>query len=320
MFAAAGSDQTAFEQLMAALKQIPFILTHKDIAPLIAASSLLTALLIAVLYLTRTGVIARATVKEATRQPVFWMAMLAALFLLALNTVWPFFMFGEDVKMTKECGLATILFCGLLLAIWTSSTSVADEIEGKTAMTLLSKPINRRQFIVGKYLGVLTSALMLMVPLALIFLVMVFYKVGYDARESSTTVTPIDARNEVILIIPAIMLMFMEISVLSSISVAISTRTPMVVNMVSCFAIFIVGRLTPNLVSVSVQNLEPVQFMARLIAAVLPALSSFTVEGSISNGTQVNLDYLAYAALYSVCYCAFAVLLSFILFEDRDLA
>src|SRR3712207_9254880 len=42
------------------------------------------------------------------------------------------------------------LICGLILAIYSSSTSVADEIEGKTAMTLLSKPINRRQFILGK--------------------------------------------------------------------------------------------------------------------------------------------------------------------------
>ena len=108
--------------------------------------------LLAHAYLTKSGIIARATTKEAIRQPVFLLAMAIAMVLLLVNTVLPFFSLGEDVKMLKDCGLATILISSLLIAIWTASTSVADEIEGKTAMTLLSKPINRRQFVVGKYL------------------------------------------------------------------------------------------------------------------------------------------------------------------------
>ena len=76
-----------------------------------------------------------------------------------VNTFLPFFSLGEDIKMLKDCGLATILISGLLLAVWTASTSIANEIEGKTAMTLLSKPINRRQFIVGKYIGNLAGGL-----------------------------------------------------------------------------------------------------------------------------------------------------------------
>jgi len=64
--------------------------------------------------------------------------------------------------MLMDCGLATILICGLLLAVWTSSTSIAEEIEGKTAMTLLSKPINRRQFIVGKYVGIMSAVFWLL--------------------------------------------------------------------------------------------------------------------------------------------------------------
>ncbi len=110
-------------------------------------------------YTTKAGIIARATTKEAVRQPVFWLCMGLALVLLVVNTFLPFFSLGDDVKMQKDCGLATILISSLLIAVWTASTSVAEEIEGKTAMTLLSKPINRRQFVLGKYIGIVQAVL-----------------------------------------------------------------------------------------------------------------------------------------------------------------
>lgn len=109
--------------------------------------------LIVVAYTTKAGIIARATTKEAVRQPVFLLCMALAIVVLLVNSVLPFFSLGEDVKMLKDCSLATILISGLLIAVWTASTSVAEEIEGKTAMTLLSKPINRRQFVLGSISG-----------------------------------------------------------------------------------------------------------------------------------------------------------------------
>ena len=48
-----------------------------------------------------------------------------------------------------------IMVLAIMLALWTASVSIADEIEGRTALTLLSKPVGRRQFILGKFLGIL---------------------------------------------------------------------------------------------------------------------------------------------------------------------
>ena len=66
----------------------------------------------------------------------------------------PYNTFGEDVKMYKDSSLMTIMVLAILVAVWTASVSVADEIEGRTALTLLSKPISRRQFVLGKFLGI----------------------------------------------------------------------------------------------------------------------------------------------------------------------
>jgi ABC-type transport system involved in multi-copper enzyme maturation permease subunit len=279
------------------------------------------AALAAFLYSTRAGIIARATAKEALRQPVFALLFAVSLVMLVLNTFIPFFSLGDDVKMLEICGLATILISGMLLAIWTSSMSIADEIEGKTAMTLLSKPINRRQFIIGKFVGIQTAVLILVVPLAIAFWGLIVYKVFYDARESSTETTMALARLEALKILPAVLLSLLEIAVMSAISVAISTRAPMVVNMVTCLAIFVVGHLTPSLVRSNLGKLELVTFFARVIAILLPAVENFNVEAAIvTPDAIIPASYVGVAALYSAAYVAAAILLAFILFEDRDLA
>ncbi len=285
--------------------------------PFAAGLVILTALFC---YLTRAGVIARATTKEAIRQPLFPLLMALALIVLVTNTFVPFFSFGEDYRMLIDCGLATILICGLLLAVWTSSTSIADEIEGKTAMTLLSKPINRRQFVLGKFIGIMVAVFWLILPLMICFLALVYYKVGYDSRESASP-DPESAFKLMIMLntIPGLILSFFEICVLAAVSVAISTRVPMVVNMVTCFAIFVVGHVTSVMVERGVLHLEVVQFTARLIATALPNLELFKIEAA-STGTFVPPPYLGYAALYCGAFSIAAIFLAFILFEDRDLA
>lgn len=286
--------------------------------------------MIAFSYTTRAGIIARATTKEAIRQPLFLMLIVFAILMIVINTFLPFFSLGEDVKMLKDCGLATILVAGLLLAVWTASTSIANEIEGKTAMTLLSKPVTRRQFVIGKYVGILQAVLFLIVPLIIVFCFFILYKVGYDARESSKDIpdwwtsegvnfAPQRAK-EMLHMLPGFVLMFLEIALLTSVSTAISTRTPMIVNMVTTLSIFVVGHITPKLVQTGAIINEIVEFMARLFATILPNLELFSAYGAVATGGVIPPDYLLMAFLYSVAYGAAMILLSFILFEDRDLA
>ena len=81
--------------------------------------------------------IALATAKEAIRQPAFFVLAAIAGFWLIASIFIAYFTFGEDIKMYKDTGLTTISFVCLLLALLTSSSTVAEEIEGKTAITLV---------------------------------------------------------------------------------------------------------------------------------------------------------------------------------------
>src|SRR5262249_46225863 len=158
----------------------------------------------------------------------------------------------------------------------------------------------------------------LVIPVVAAFWGLIVYKVLYDAHEGSLVdVTTEMARIEAWRIIQPTMLSLMEIAVMSAISVAISTRMPMVGNMGTCLTVFVVGHLTPALVRGNLGRLELVTFLARVIATILPAIENYNVEAAIVTGSLVRNEYLGYASLYSAAYIAAAVLLAFILFEDR---
>ena len=294
--------------------------------------------LVAIAYGTRIGVIARATTKEAIRQPLFLLLLAISSLILILNSVMPFFTLEDDVKMLNECGLATLLIAGALLAVWTAGTSITSEIEGKTAMTLLSKPIDRRQFILGKYLGIVQAVIWMFAILTLLFSMLIFLKVGYDQRERSEDITPKwqwykvaeveipvphpDRVRVIAQLLPGVALAFLQVCVLGAISVTVATRMPMVMNLVICFAVFVIGNLTEVIVNRTVagEANESVTFTARLISMVVPSLSTFNVSSAVATGRVVPQDYLGLSFVYAVTYIGAMLLLGFILFEDRDLA
>jgi ABC-type transport system involved in multi-copper enzyme maturation permease subunit len=269
----------------------------------------------------KTYTIAITTAKEAIRQPIFIVLLLTGGMLILLFTFLPYFTFGEDLKMVKDTGLAVILAFGLFLAIITASNSIAEDIEHRTAITLLSKPINRRQFIVGKFLGIILSVAIMFVILGLLFSAMVFYKVGYDAREAAKQApTTAERLAEVVQILPGVVLTYFQVVVLSALSVAISTRLPMLVNFVVSLAIFLLGHLAPVLVAAAQGRFELVEFTARLIEVVLPALEFFNVSAAVATGQNIPMDFVAWNLVYCILYSTIAILLAFVLFEDRDLA
>jgi ABC-type transport system involved in multi-copper enzyme maturation permease subunit len=267
--------------------------------------------------------IARATAKEAIRQPAFFVMAVLAGALLIFTVFVPYFTFGEDMKMYKDTGLTTISFFCMLLALLTASSTVADEIEGKTAITLLSKPINRRQFIVGKFLGIELGVLVLYVILGTLFAAGVWYKFSYDLRESAGVPDAEKQWAQVMQVMPGLVLGFFEVTVLTSISVAISTRLPMLANLVVCILIFFLGHLSPVLVVLAEEGRvnELVGFMGKFFAWALPSLEFFNASPSISTGAVIPwVAYVLPVFGYCVLYSGAALLFAFLLFEDRDLA
>jgi ABC-type transport system involved in multi-copper enzyme maturation permease subunit len=267
-----------------------------------------------------------ATAKTDFAQPVFALVVVLGVFFLLLFIIVPMNSFGHDIKGLKTAGFSLIPFLGLFVAIWSASTSLAEEIEGKTALTVLSKPVSRRDFILGKFSGIAWSTLFLCALLGFVLLVGVAYKPVYDEREGADygfQQLPWQfCYQEMAQTVPGLVLVYLQVVVMTAISVAISTRLPFIPNLLICFTIWALGHLTPQLVQSQevAQQLPPIVFFSKLIATVFPVLDHFDVQASVAGGKVVPLIYLGWCFVYAAIYSTIAMLLALVLFEDRDLA
>ena len=107
---------------------------------------------------------------------------------------------------------------------------------------------------------------------------------------------------------------------MASICVAISTRLPMLPNLVICALIYFLGHLVPTLANSAVGRLAVVAFIADLLSTILPPLDYFDSDGAIFAGKAVPAALLLAATVYAFLYSTVAMLLALLMFEDRDLA
>ncbi len=304
------------------------------------------------------GAVAFAAFREAIRQPMFWLILILSFFLISFSMILPYFTFGEEYKMMKQLGFDISMLAPTLFGLLAASISIYDEIEGRNAITVMSKPINRRQYFLGKYVGILLSCICMALALCWIltwaFHIKPFFDVLEDVddsmpQECRTALTPffsnlgISSQGESLAIgvanwvgdacahHMAMLLVFGQIMVMLGICVALATRMTFVVNLAICLIIFILGRLAPVMVDVTSRTtqdggtaLQLVHFIAQLMNTVFPALENFDVGPAVVREYQLTMTEFAGYVLpvlgYSIIYTLIALFGGLFLFEDRDLA
>jgi ABC-type transport system involved in multi-copper enzyme maturation permease subunit len=297
--------------------------------------------------------VALSAFRESLRQPMFWLLLILALGLMFLVPVLPYFTMGEDLKMVKELEYDVIMLFAVVFAVIAASTSISEEIEGRTAITLMSKPISRRQFLLGKFAGIFLGTLVMAMLLGWFMIWMFLFKEHFDppiggaqnvvadptwvtdflssyvpTGESSAFVRGValwfDGSATAL---PGLVIVSCQVMVLLAIAVALATRVPVVVNIPICIIFYFLGHLTPILIQVSRGRggaFRLVEFMAQVFDTILPGLEHFSLGGVIVRDAPLSPGefalYTGSVSLYAVMYTAIALLFGLILFEDRDLA
>ncbi|MCI0464914.1 MAG: ABC transporter permease [Gemmataceae bacterium] len=295
------------------------------------------------------GAVGLSAFRESLRQPMFWLLFIVALVLQWVVPFLPYFTLGEDLKMVKELGYDIIMLFTVLFAIIAASSSITEEIEGRTAVTLMSKPVSRREFLLGKFVGILLSSLVMVAMLGWPLVIMFLFKQVLDPPitqdrvadpdwvlrfvasyvpdgESSHFVRGVGLwYDDSVAVLPGLVIVSCQVMVLLAIATALATRLPMMVTVPIVATFYFLGHLTPVLIAVSSQgNIELVKFMAQVFDTILPGLEHFSLGSTIVRDAPLPpADFALYTAnvsLYAVMYTAIALLFGLILFEDRDLA
>src|SRR5437899_3172701 len=186
----------------------------------------------------RTLVILRHTFLEAVVQPIYPLLLALGAAILCVFGLLPFFTLGEDTLMFKSVGLDVILLLVLIATLFATSRSIFEEIEDRTMLTLMSKPVRRWEVLTGKYLGICLAALLAVAALGAILCLTTWWRIPGDYTLSAVS---LDDREQAQLlgyrvmhlsgIIPSLLQLWLEISALAAVGVALSTRVSLVVNL-----------------------------------------------------------------------------------------
>ncbi len=102
----------------------------------------------------RIWLIAATTFIETIRQPVYCLIIFIAGYLIGFSPCFTMFTMLEGVKLVRDMGLGSMMLAGLALGVFSASSVITQELEKRTVLTLMSKPVGRFEWIVGKYLGI----------------------------------------------------------------------------------------------------------------------------------------------------------------------
>jgi ABC-type transport system involved in multi-copper enzyme maturation permease subunit len=297
----------------------------------------------------RTFVILRHTFIEAILQPIYSVVLALGATILLIFTMLPFFTLGEDTKMFKAVGLDVVLLLVLISTLFATSKSIFEEIEDRTMLTLMSKPVRKWQVLVGKYLGIILSSLLGIAILGGLLVLCLCWRIPGDAmlRTNSLDEREILQITDLRLmhsmgLLPSLVLMWLQICVLAAIGVALSTRFSLVVNLPVVILLYIAGNLTRFMFpladdsgSLMAHRSVLLKGFAYGISLLLPYLQIFdlrtlTVYKTIRIGTYFQDDpqgiylgviwsYVGVAFLYCAAYSIFSLSAGMWLFEGREL-
>jgi ABC-type transport system involved in multi-copper enzyme maturation permease subunit len=288
----------------------------------------------------RTFVILRHTFFEAIVQPIYGLLLALGAAILIIFGALPFFTLGEDTVMFKAVGLDIILLLVLIATLFATSKSIFEEIEDRTMLTLMSKPVQKWEVLIGKYLGIITSALMAVVILGVIFCVAVWVRIPEDYLIRAKTVEARELQRlwdlralHVSGLIPSLVLVWLQVSVLAAIGVALSTRFSLVVNLPAVILLYIAGNLARFLPATGEGGLTVKLLWG--VSQFLPFLQVFdlrehTVYGQMRvPGTHfaeigtINVSavwgYVGIALLYAIAFSTFALAAGMLSFSRREL-
>ncbi len=247
--------------------------------------------------------IALNTFREAIRDRIlyviFFFAAVCFLFsrLLALLTV------GDQVKIITDVGLAALSFFGALMAILVGTGLVYKEIDKKTIYTLLSKPIHRYQFLLGKYFGMILTLFVMLSLMTIIFLILLFFhtfKIEWQ-------------------ILGAVFLIYIELCLITAVAILFSCFSTPILSSIYTLSFYLIGHLSWGLETLIKKIKSGLgKGLAQVLYTILPNLENFNIKTEIVHHLPIPSELYLFAFLYGFCYSVFVLFLAMLVFRRRD--
>lgn len=257
--------------------------------------------------------IASTTLGEAIRRRVLLIILLLGLLFTAIAPALQVLSARDDTSVLLSVTLGIVKLTSAAIAVVLTVYLIPNEIERRTIYTILSKPVQRWQFLLGKFFGAV-GALGLMMLLMTTTLVVVFYIMQREIM------TPDMIRK----LLQAPLMIFIQMSLLASVSIFFSTFASPIVNFFLSGGTYVIGSLFNTLLAIIKDNKQMApafKVAALVIHSLVPNFQDFEVQGNIVNATQqirgVGMHYTA-LAVYAVLYITVLLIGGILIFDRRE--
>jgi ABC-type transport system involved in multi-copper enzyme maturation permease subunit len=247
--------------------------------------------------------IAHNTFREAVRDRVLAGILLAGLVLIGLTRLAGGLAMGEDLRLTVDLGLSAVSLLGLLVILLVGTSLVAKEIERRTIFNLLSRPLPRPLYLLGKWAGLSSALAVVAASLGLALAVLVSV-LGHPGR------APVIAQ--------ATYLAVLELTVLTSLAVLFSALSTPVLSALYTLGFFLAGQWCDDLRRFATALPPGVRETFEVIADVLPNLTLFNMRSLAASGEPTSWLHLGLATAYAMLYAGCVLALASAAFESRD--
>lgn len=254
----------------------------------------------------KVAVIALNTFKETIRDRVLYAILVFSVIMCFLATLLGSLSVGNNIKIILDLGLASINIFGAILAIFIGTSLVFKEVDRRTIYIILSKPLDRWEFILGKFAGLcLTLTLVVAVMSIVFFLILIVYHLTWS---------------QLYLTFVSVMLILLELYLMTALAILFSTFSSPLLSMVFALCIWVIGNFNPVMLELAqFSNSQVVINTVTVLHYVLPDLSNFSIKYNIDNmDFVINLSKLLYTFLYALCYTALVLTVSVLAFNRKE--
>ena len=256
--------------------------------------------------LGQTLAIARNTFREAVRDRVLYNLILFALLLIGSAIFIGELSAGQEAKIVVDLGLSAMLLFGAFIAIFVGVGLVYKEIERRTLYAILSKPIGRGQFLLGKYLGLNLTLLLNVVVMGLgVMLALLYTQHGWD---------PLALK-----IWPAILLIYFELLIITAVALVFSSFSSPALSALMSFFVFIIGHFSTDLSRLGESAASaPARWLFRALYYLLPNFSIFSAITTTGHGMHPDPQAVGGALVYGALYVVVLLSAAALIFRRRN--
>ncbi len=257
--------------------------------------------------LSRTLPIGRNAFREAVRDRVLYNLIIFALLLIAGAIFLGALSAGQEAKIIVDLGLSSILLFGVFIAIFVGVGLVYKEIERRTLYAILSKPVGRGEFLLGKYLGLCLTLLVNILIMGVgLSLALVYVKRGFDPL--------------VIRIWPAILLIYVELTILTGVALLFSSFSSPALSALLTFFVFTIGHFSADLKTLAQAMAgAPARWLFSGLYYLLPNLASYNIIAPSAHGVLPDARSVILAIVYGLIYVGVLLAATTLIFRRRNL-